>query len=1609
LTGRDVAPLWGLPAETALDFLRCETEQPVDDILVGTSKRGNIFIQVKHTVRLERDAASGIGSAIHQFVRQFVTSMARAVGTRPWERLFDPDKDRLVLVVGSKTSAAIIDTLPTILARVQNLTPEQPVLDAATTQAERQIWDNVLTHVGRAWKEAVSAEPNDQELRQFLRVIRVHYLDVDPAGQSEREAIDALAALTPPTDAPAPILAWTALIELCGQFAASRSGGDRARLQIGLQERGIHVGPSPKFEADIARLRELAVTVTNALAQLAEIRVGQSTIKIERTAAAALRAASESGSLVVIGHPGAGKSGLLHDLAAALVAAHADVVVLAVDRLASQSLLQLRGELGLHHDLVDVLRNWPGASPGYVIIDALDSARSEPAAAGMAELVGSVTQDGGRWRVVAAVRKFDLAKSALLQPLFAGQPPEQPGADQDFGGVRHINISVLDPPETSQVASQSSILGEVIARAPDPLKELLRLPFNLRLVAEMITGGVPIGDFSPIQTQISLLDKYWLARIVGTDQLGYARENILRDVAQKMVHRRALRVRVADLELSSIESPELEELLGRRVLVHWSPASGVRQRDVIAFAHNLLFDYAVGRSLFFSDEDRFVQFLEFNIDAAIAIRPSAVLSFQHYWYQSANVFWDLTRRIELLNKSPEIIRLIGPTVASELVRNFPEFEPLITAIRRHDQGAAAAFRHLVGSLLAATVGHVKGEAEQAWTSLAEAVARTLEDGTAYALATLLNILLTPLPQAIPRQEQLGRTSRDLLAFVRRRPYESWLSRNAVTAVCRSYCTDPAQSSTLLRLSFKQELLKAHGHEEIPTFAREVGPILDCDPEFVAELYKTAFSHRETSEATTFLGDTVRVLTLTSTRKQDYELSHYILAERFLEFIRRYPLTAFEVAVVVTAEYIRSAHSKDAGEPQEAFEFLGRTANIRRDYSEIWDSGGVSSHATPLQLLDILDSYLTALLPTEATLKLIDQFLAIIAAENVYATIWRRLLQCATTATVTLGVRVWELACAIPILIGLDTSRAAGEYLSATFPLLKPEQRARIEEAIWSVGASDSPLAAAYARNDRDRLLGCLNLDSVVTVQAKARIEEMRAAGSVPPNEPRMSITGGPIPFTTEDYLAERGVPLEIPANRYIRELEKSLEPFNYKHLNSPPTRDDIDTIAPGVYSLYAALQPDATSGIHEEQADHAWAVLAECCERITSSPSDWQSSELGEGARTILLTAANNRLPLYTANAEEQFNRSAAWGGPAARISAAAGLIQLKPPLSSPEVQEAVRRLASDKVPPVRYQIAARMLRLYEHNTEVMWELCRQFGGQEVNRGVLSAVMPVFGRLAARFPDEIVPLTAGVFERLTGGDGLDSPRDQCVSIFAGLALWQGNPTCLRIVGEIVASPSKHEKDAEQLVRDLERNLNPEPGEDPERANRIAKSAFAMLDQMARSVVAEAGAHAPERQDSDRETVEKCAKIGAIIGSRLYFASGAFKGGNAPRRLVDVSARREFFDGAEQIIRTLSVFTIPAVTHNLLEILHEFADIEPRKVLLDSALILDAAKRSDYANDSMAADLVADIVERFIADQRSLLRNDAEARMALIGMLDQFVQMAWPRVQRLVYRLDEIYR
>jgi hypothetical protein len=69
LAEKEMSPPWELHSGTTLEWLRCETEQPVDDLMVGTSEGGLIFSQVKHTLQLSASASSDLASALDQCVR----------------------------------------------------------------------------------------------------------------------------------------------------------------------------------------------------------------------------------------------------------------------------------------------------------------------------------------------------------------------------------------------------------------------------------------------------------------------------------------------------------------------------------------------------------------------------------------------------------------------------------------------------------------------------------------------------------------------------------------------------------------------------------------------------------------------------------------------------------------------------------------------------------------------------------------------------------------------------------------------------------------------------------------------------------------------------------------------------------------------------------------------------------------------------------------------------------------------------------------------------------------------------------------------------------------------------------------------------------------------------------------------------------------------------------------------------------------------------------------------------------------------------------------------------------------------------------------------------
>ena len=193
--------------------------------------------------------------------------------------------------------------------------------------------------------------------------MQVEVLDVEPGGSGEREA-QALLGPGVLHDPRQRGPAWVTLIDFSIGLITRRSGTDRQGLQLALESTGVFVDPAHSFQADIARLRVRSAATSQRLAHLAILPAGATEVRIDRPVTGEVQRAAAVGSYLVVGEPGAGKSAALHQFAGDLVSQGQDVVYLAVDDLTGPSLGALRHDLGLEHELLDVLDGVVRSRPG---------------------------------------------------------------------------------------------------------------------------------------------------------------------------------------------------------------------------------------------------------------------------------------------------------------------------------------------------------------------------------------------------------------------------------------------------------------------------------------------------------------------------------------------------------------------------------------------------------------------------------------------------------------------------------------------------------------------------------------------------------------------------------------------------------------------------------------------------------------------------------------------------------------------------------------------------------------------------------------------------------------------------------------------------------------------------------------------------------------------------------------------------------------------------------------------------------------------------------------------------------------------------------------------
>lgn len=827
LAEQNAPPRWGIPDSVSLEALFLETRERIDDLLVLDSSGGRTFIQVKHRLDLGKSEQSALADCMLQCVHQYVEGTSVTSGSRP----LDPSKDRFVLVTGRGTPRDVSEHLSEVLNNVRALLPGQRLEDATGNAGQRNALSTVLSHLVNLWQQVAGKPPGESQQLELLRLIYVSVLDVDSEGAEEHLALMLLRGqiLRHPHQSREK---WRQLIAECAELAKKRHGADRSALQRWLIAHGSDLRAVRSYQEDIDHLRTYSEANYRRMTRAGCIVAGESRVSIPRQATALLQPDSPTRAVLLTSPAGSGKSTALAEFAGRLKAHGRDFVLVDLHGINGIS------DLMLSRPLPEVLRNWPGMYPSFLLLDGLDAGNINKAEIHI--LIDEVIHEStDRWHVVATIRDFDLGRDKIWAELFRGEPPSTDYCQPAFASVCHISIPPLSDTEMECVLLEVPILADVWRQSPQPIRVLLRVPFNLKLAGELLQGPSLRQGIMTAQTQLDLLDLYWDQRVVSSDGQGFAREHVLHCMAQNALSSHRVVFRRQSLALDAAFSSALHELHRVNIL-----SSAERGPDTIGFSHQLLLDYAIAR-LILADTEQLPSLVTTDPDIANLFRPCLQMAFQMIWKRDASrsQFWEAAIRIVRSKEVPITTRVLAPSVAVDLIDSLSDLQPILDQYPIADHPESSAVVELVHYLCVSVLqAPTDRHLPDAWYDIAEYCNRLNKPYLFMAAGAIVTKMVTspPVPGSV-RFQQLGELARRLLdsALADR----TTLLPGVLSAVCCTFATDPGESGRLLRKTLKSpKWAEGELKSGLKAFLPHLEEIRDHDVSLLADLFEAAFRH-----------------------------------------------------------------------------------------------------------------------------------------------------------------------------------------------------------------------------------------------------------------------------------------------------------------------------------------------------------------------------------------------------------------------------------------------------------------------------------------------------------------------------------------------------------------------------------------------------------------------------------------------------------------------------------------------------------------------------------------------------------------------------------------------
>lgn len=1326
-----------------------------------------------------------------------------------------------------------------------------------------------------------------------------------------------------------------------------------------------------------------------------------------------------AGNGILIGQPGSGKTYELKNLSKRLHEEGIPSFFITVDKLPIDTDRKLVYELGIERpddpqfDIFSYLeeeRLERGGSTGILIIDSLDAARSPSSQAYYLDFIRRcISRLEDKWHVIVSVRIYDAKKSPTLLNLFPSnnQISSPTPFTRDDIGCRHFWIPKLEDAEIEQAVLQIPSLSAVYDSASKEFKQLMKVPFNLWLIENLMLHKSADINYSAIQSDTHLLKQFWERRVIE-GHLGESKQFVLTRITREMVNEQSLSIRKETVFDFSADGA-WNQLLSTEVL---EPSSN-HQR--ISYSHNILFDYAVSMLLLEEDPDLFIIYLSECTSRPIFLRPSLTYFFTRLLIDQHETFWNFYWKIfptEECHLRPFIQLLPTTTVAMEAT-SLTQLEPLIERLRDGKDDAKKAVLNIIRALISINAARK----DALWLDFLCSLSPYFDEAFAWDLAVYLNTICDRAQEGENTEilQKCGKISRQLFAWIwegrekgDRNYFDNLGGIWATYLVAKTFDTDAIASKNHLRAALS--LLKTEKNFQIKYISRltgETDKILESDPEFLKEIYFAVFEHEETSNETTSMG--TPVLPLTSNRRQDYGLCTFHLTKGISKFIEKSPTIAAETIIGCLQDHSKRARSIEV--PEDYFAFRGKEARYVCDISYVWDEGHYIDDT--LKLADPLFNYIQKLAENGNTEK-IDKILDVFGDHVRSAFFWRRLLRISAEYPDLFAERVFELCIAKPVLGHPETIYEVCQFIETAIDYFSPQQILQIETAILKLpDGEDEPLREILFERYVKRLIGRIPLDHLQTPNGRALRADMEKSNKIPGNNPTYAFHEATVePYTQENWLTDQGVDIKTSDNQELLEYSHKVEPFVKQWQNKIPPIEDIRSIYDTAHDVYSKLK--RSHDLDERTCNVVWTDLAQCIETMSRGVEDPDSIEF-KFCRQVLLDCAIHEEPQHHPQYDNQFT-SPAWS-PAPRHSAAEGLPWLAARHKDAKVIEAIEQLTRDVVPSVRYLATRELFRIWFTCPEEFWRIMQDIAGSERNIVVQGAVCSNMRRFVKEDPERCVDVLNTLYKTISQTEGENTYPDEFLSMVTGFAIAFDNNWAKDLMLSFLTNCKKYHAETVKLIFESTIYLKPQNLEKSEtkqifnRSRDWLESTIPHIVKAIRELFTDYG----NNLDKNSETIvtDLYRALDEIV-TRIYFSAGIFEKG-ASKEQLSSDLQKEYYCSVKPIFlhfldacERSHVAINPGTAHYFIELMNGVLRHDPPGVLDMSVRVIRASTPAGYSFDHMGMEKIVELCETIISDHKELLLNEASLKN-LLDLLDIFVKAGWPKPLELVWRLDEIYR